>query len=205
MTNDRPPRHRARRREGDANELRSSQGPASPRRPPAAGLRAGLGRHARASVCDGRRRPRGRSDSGGLQDRTGLRFVVQEPQLGTGHALLQTEPLLRDATGTALLLYGDVPLLSAATLDRLVQQHRADGAAATVVTRQRRAAVRLRPHRPDQRPHRADCRGTGRVARRARHQGSERGHLRLRPRAALRRHQEHRPAERRRASITCPT
>jgi bifunctional UDP-N-acetylglucosamine pyrophosphorylase/glucosamine-1-phosphate N-acetyltransferase len=65
---------------------------------------------------------------------TGLRFVVQEPQLGTGHALLQTEPLLRDATGTALLLYGDVPLLSAPTLRRLVQQHLADGASATVVT-----------------------------------------------------------------------
>ena len=64
----------------------------------------------------------------------GLRFVVQEPQLGTGHALLQTEPLLRDETGTALLLYGDVPLLSEATLRRLVAQHRADGAAATVVT-----------------------------------------------------------------------
>jgi bifunctional UDP-N-acetylglucosamine pyrophosphorylase / glucosamine-1-phosphate N-acetyltransferase len=64
----------------------------------------------------------------------GLRFVVQEPQLGTGHALLQTEPLLRDATGTALLLYGDVPLLSAETLNRLAQQHQRDGAAATVVT-----------------------------------------------------------------------
>ncbi len=65
---------------------------------------------------------------------SGLRFVVQEPQLGTGHALLQTEPLLRDETGTALLLSGDVPLLSEATLRRLVAQHRADGAAATVVT-----------------------------------------------------------------------
>ncbi len=41
------------------------------------------------------------------------RFVVQEPQLGTGHALLQAEPLLRDATGTVVLLSGDVPLLSA--------------------------------------------------------------------------------------------
>jgi len=65
---------------------------------------------------------------------TGVRFVVQDPQLGTGHALLQAEPVLRDASGTALLLYGDVPLLSAATLRRLVEQHRADRAAATVVT-----------------------------------------------------------------------
>ena len=34
------------------------------------------------------------------------RFVVQEPQLGTGHALLQAEPLLKDATGTVVLLSG---------------------------------------------------------------------------------------------------
>jgi bifunctional UDP-N-acetylglucosamine pyrophosphorylase/glucosamine-1-phosphate N-acetyltransferase len=65
---------------------------------------------------------------------TGLRFVVQEPQLGTGHALLQAEPLLRDAKGTALLLYGDVPLLSGATLARLVAHHQSEGAAATVLT-----------------------------------------------------------------------
>jgi bifunctional UDP-N-acetylglucosamine pyrophosphorylase/glucosamine-1-phosphate N-acetyltransferase len=65
---------------------------------------------------------------------TTLRFVVQEPQLGTGHALLQTEAVFRDAAGTLLLLYGDVPLLSAATLTRLVARHRSEGAAATVVT-----------------------------------------------------------------------
>ena len=62
------------------------------------------------------------------------RFVVQEPQLGTGHALLQAEPLLRDATGTVVLLSGDVPLLGAPTLKRLVAQHQADAAAATVLT-----------------------------------------------------------------------
>ena len=63
-----------------------------------------------------------------------LQFVVQEPQLGTGHAVLQAEPVVRDARGTLLLLYGDVPLLSASTLQGLVEQHEADGAAATVVT-----------------------------------------------------------------------
>ena len=62
------------------------------------------------------------------------RFVVQEPQLGTGHALLQAEPVLRGATGTLLLLYGDVPLLSASTLASLVEQHHRDAAAATVLT-----------------------------------------------------------------------
>src|SRR5712692_6201457 len=35
-------------------------------------------------------------------NRPGVRCVTQEPQLGTGHALLQTEPLLRDERGTLL-------------------------------------------------------------------------------------------------------
>ena len=51
-----------------------------------------------------------------LAGHQGLSFVVQEPQLGTAHALLTTEPVLRDATGTLVLLSGDVPLLSAQTL-----------------------------------------------------------------------------------------
>ena len=41
------------------------------------------------------------------------RFAVQEPQLGTGHALLQAEPHLAGASGTVVLLSGDVPLLRA--------------------------------------------------------------------------------------------
>ncbi len=46
-------------------------------------------------------------------------FVLQEPQLGTGHAVMQALPLLADDTHT-LVLYGDVPLVSAATLERLM-------------------------------------------------------------------------------------
>jgi len=69
-----------------------------------------------------------------LGKRLGLRFALQEPQLGTGHALMQAEPQLRAATGTVLLLYGDVPLLRAATLRTLVDAHRARKAPATVLT-----------------------------------------------------------------------
>src|SRR5687768_4921895 len=47
-------------------------------------------------------------------------FVLQQPQLGTGHALLQAEPVLQDAGGDVLLLSGDVPLLRAETLASLV-------------------------------------------------------------------------------------
>jgi bifunctional UDP-N-acetylglucosamine pyrophosphorylase / glucosamine-1-phosphate N-acetyltransferase len=63
-----------------------------------------------------------------------IRFVVQEQQLGTGHALLQTRPLLEGENGTLVLLSGDVPLLSAATLRALLDTHHDAGAAATVVT-----------------------------------------------------------------------
>src|SRR5690606_35124169 len=48
-----------------------------------------------------------------------LKFVRQEPQLGTGHAVQQAVPLL-PADGVAVVLSGDVPLTEAATLQALV-------------------------------------------------------------------------------------
>ena len=48
-----------------------------------------------------------------------LRFVVQHPQHGTGHAVQQALPLLDPAVPT-LVLYGDVPLVRASTLAALV-------------------------------------------------------------------------------------
>lgn len=70
----------------------------------------------------------------GLGKRMGLAFALQDPQLGTGHALLQVEPHLRGASGTLVLLSGDVPLLRPATLAGLVAHHQQTGAAATVLT-----------------------------------------------------------------------
>jgi bifunctional UDP-N-acetylglucosamine pyrophosphorylase/glucosamine-1-phosphate N-acetyltransferase len=49
----------------------------------------------------------------------GLHFVLQEPQLGTGHAVMQAVPHLDDASPT-LVLYGDVPLITAGTLRQLL-------------------------------------------------------------------------------------
>jgi len=69
-----------------------------------------------------------------LAGRPGLAFAAQEPQLGTGHALLQTEPILRGRSGIVILLSGDVPLLRADSLQGLVETHKAAGAAATVLT-----------------------------------------------------------------------
>lgn len=69
-----------------------------------------------------------------LGKRLGLRFAAQQPQLGTGHALLQAAPMLAGLEGTVVLLSGDVPLLRPATLEALVRTHRDRGAAATVLT-----------------------------------------------------------------------
>lgn len=63
-----------------------------------------------------------------------LGFAVQEPQLGTAHALLCAEGALKGASGTLLLLSGDVPRLRASTLSDLLDRHAVAQAAATVVT-----------------------------------------------------------------------
>jgi bifunctional UDP-N-acetylglucosamine pyrophosphorylase/glucosamine-1-phosphate N-acetyltransferase len=69
-----------------------------------------------------------------LKEYPGLQFAVQEPQRGTAHALQQAEPVLAGKTGTLILLSGDVPLLTSATLRRLIETHQRASAAATVVT-----------------------------------------------------------------------
>jgi bifunctional UDP-N-acetylglucosamine pyrophosphorylase / glucosamine-1-phosphate N-acetyltransferase len=61
----------------------------------------------------------------------GLRFVLQEPQLGTGHAVMQAVPNLDDSVAT-LILYGDVPLITAPTLGRLLGAAGADVGLLTV-------------------------------------------------------------------------
>ena len=63
-----------------------------------------------------------------------VRFAVQQEQLGTGHALLQTRPILEGKQGTLVLLSGDVPLLTAETLRALLDTHAEAGAAAAVIT-----------------------------------------------------------------------
>jgi bifunctional UDP-N-acetylglucosamine pyrophosphorylase / glucosamine-1-phosphate N-acetyltransferase len=64
----------------------------------------------------------------------GVSFVVQEPQLGTGHAVLQARAALEGARGTLIVLSGDVPMLTSATLAALVARHEETGAVATVMT-----------------------------------------------------------------------
>lgn len=51
-------------------------------------------------------------------------FVIQQPQNGTGHAIQQLLEPLSDFKGDLLVLNGDVPLLRAETLEKLLQLHR---------------------------------------------------------------------------------
>lgn len=63
-----------------------------------------------------------------------IKFVIQEEQLGTGHAVMQVKPYLEDFSGTVLILAGDVPLLSEPTLRKLIDFHLKHKAAATDLT-----------------------------------------------------------------------
>ena len=63
-----------------------------------------------------------------LQGHSGLEFVLQQPQNGTGHAVQQLLQPLGDFQGDLLVLNGDVPLLRPETLCSLVEQHRTSGA-----------------------------------------------------------------------------
>ncbi|HUF19011.1 MAG TPA: bifunctional UDP-N-acetylglucosamine diphosphorylase/glucosamine-1-phosphate N-acetyltransferase GlmU [Thermoanaerobaculia bacterium] len=64
------------------------------------------------------------------------RYVVQEDQLGTGHAVLQAASELGSAVqgSTVLVLSGDVPLTRRETLEGLITEHRRSGNAATLLT-----------------------------------------------------------------------
>ncbi|MDX2167546.1 MAG: bifunctional UDP-N-acetylglucosamine diphosphorylase/glucosamine-1-phosphate N-acetyltransferase GlmU [Deltaproteobacteria bacterium] len=65
---------------------------------------------------------------------TGITFAVQAEPRGTGHAVLAAEAALGDFDGSLLLLYGDLPLLRAETLQRLCDAHRAAGGGLSLLT-----------------------------------------------------------------------
>ncbi|MDD5558395.1 bifunctional UDP-N-acetylglucosamine diphosphorylase/glucosamine-1-phosphate N-acetyltransferase GlmU [Candidatus Methylomirabilis sp.] len=63
-----------------------------------------------------------------------VEFVCQPEQRGTAHALLYTREALTGFDGDLLVVSGDTPLLTSATLDGLLQAHREARALATVLT-----------------------------------------------------------------------
>jgi bifunctional UDP-N-acetylglucosamine pyrophosphorylase / glucosamine-1-phosphate N-acetyltransferase len=64
----------------------------------------------------------------------GVRFVVQEPQLGTGHAVQVAMAVMPADTGTVIVLCGDAPLISGESIATLQRLHAGSGAAVTVQT-----------------------------------------------------------------------
>lgn len=63
-----------------------------------------------------------------------VEYVLQSPQRGTGHALLQARAQIDPASDTVLVLYGDTPFIGAATLQRLLAAHRDAHAALSLIT-----------------------------------------------------------------------
>jgi bifunctional UDP-N-acetylglucosamine pyrophosphorylase / glucosamine-1-phosphate N-acetyltransferase len=64
----------------------------------------------------------------------GVELAVQETARGTGDAAASARPSLEGFSGDVLVLAGDAPLLSAVELRRLLEVHRSEGAAATVLS-----------------------------------------------------------------------
>ena len=63
-------------------------------------------------------------------------YVLQEEQLGTAHAVMQTKELLSGKQGTTLVICGDTPLIKAETMEALFQYHTEKEAKVTVLTAQ---------------------------------------------------------------------
>lgn len=64
----------------------------------------------------------------------GYTFVVQDQQLGTGHAVRVCENALADYDGPVLVTLGDMPMLRTATFTEMIRTHNENGAACTLLT-----------------------------------------------------------------------
>jgi len=64
----------------------------------------------------------------------GCRFIEQKEQKGTGHALLQAEAALEGFAGDLFVVAGDAPLVGPNTLQRVLEDHRAQGREATFLS-----------------------------------------------------------------------
>ncbi len=65
---------------------------------------------------------------------SGVEFVLQEEQLGTGHAVLTAKKKFAESKGTVLILCGDTPLLTSELLKEFTDAHEKSNCAATVLT-----------------------------------------------------------------------
>lgn len=68
------------------------------------------------------------------ENRINLKYATQIEQLGTGHAVLQTEELLKNNKGHIIILYGDVPNIKASTLKPIIDEHIINNRDLTLIT-----------------------------------------------------------------------
>ena len=71
-----------------------------------------------------------------------IKFVEQIEQNGTGHAVMVTKKEFQDFSGDIFVLCGDVPLLRHQTLEKMLQHHKKNNAACTVLTAIMKDALR---------------------------------------------------------------
>ena len=64
----------------------------------------------------------------------GVKTVLQEPQRGTGHAMLVARRAISGRAKFAIILPGDAPLIRTETISALARAHRESGAAATILS-----------------------------------------------------------------------
>ncbi|MCJ7822336.1 MAG: NTP transferase domain-containing protein [Armatimonadetes bacterium] len=75
-----------------------------------------------------------RADSVKSAIRNSVEYVVQEEQLGTGHAVGCARGAIDGCPGPILVAYADLPLVRACDVEALIAHHRRTGAAATLLT-----------------------------------------------------------------------
>lgn len=63
-----------------------------------------------------------------------VRFVLQDKQLGTGHAVMCASDLIKDNHGITIILNGDAPLIKSETLSSFIAYHKNNGFQGTVLT-----------------------------------------------------------------------
>lgn len=69
-----------------------------------------------------------------IGNQANIEYAVQEPQMGTGHAVMVCREALKDFEGIVFILYGDVPMLKVHTLQQMQEVHLKEQAACTVLT-----------------------------------------------------------------------
>lgn len=62
------------------------------------------------------------------------KFVSQDEQLGTGHAVMMAEEEFKDYKGSVLVAYGDMPLYKRSTYEKMFEIHNKENATCTVLT-----------------------------------------------------------------------